>query len=146
MRTKKLLVSVLLCSALVSCSVSTCFAERILTITETQLTQLGSNNKQSMIYNEKLLKESSVLKEQVKTLQQQLIESKSSLAAAQQSLKIMKESTEKLERRTRANKIGAGAIITNHGTAPAIAYKTKDLELFILYSNEVKGGGAMLWF
>lgn len=146
MKTRKLLASVLLCSALASCWAGTCLAEQTLTITEKQLVQLENNNGKLMSYNKMQLKELSELKVQVKILQQELSASEAALLTAQQSLNKMSESTKRLERKIKVNKIGVGVIATNYGAAPVVAFRQNNFEVIGFYSDNIKGTGAVLWF
>lgn len=146
MKTRKLLASLLLFSALVSCWAGTCSAERTLTITEKQLVQLEDNNGKLMSYNKMQLKELNELKVQVKILQQELSASKAALLIAQQSLNKMSESTKRLEHKIKVNKIGVGAVVTNNGAAPVVAFRQNNFEVIGFYSNNIKGTGAVIWF
>lgn len=58
----------------------------------------------------------------------------------------MIESTKLLESKIKVNKIGVGVFATNHGVAPAVAFRQKNFDVIGFYSNNIKGTGAVLWF
>ena len=77
---------------------STCSAETMYRISESQLSRLEANNRILKLNNAEQLKQLSALKEQVKILRQELNSSKEALGVAQQSLNKMKVYTEQLEK------------------------------------------------
>lgn len=144
--TKKVLLLLVLCLALASCSGTTCLAAQTYKLTESQLALLENNNKQLMSYNSEQLSQLTALKKQVEILQQELGISKAALGAAQQSLSKMQESTKKLEQQVKSSKIGVGGIVTDTGVAPALAFRQNNFELIVFYSAAVQGAASILWF